>query len=248
VPSFDPLSLQDTRNESPLAGFFTSKLSGDFPLHDFVNETLIAPPPGSIDVDMGMYPPSICESSTFDNSIDVLGDHSEAFMLSSPTVEQLLASINALAQSQPQDNTSPLSSSDSTSIDPTQDFNFDDFVKDFGLAASQEPNDDALTTEARVGDQSINVALSIPQNSSAPLSLHSVSVASPTPSFYVTTPSPASTEQTPPPVVKQPYVPPRGAANASARRVGGSWAIPVAVSRLASPIPSCTPSPNQVVA
>ena len=237
------MSLQDTSNESSLAGLFTSKLSGDFALHDFVNETLIAPPPGSIDIDMGMYPPSICESSTFDNPIHVLGDHSEEFMLSSPTVEQLLASINALAQPQPQDNTSPLSSSDSTPIDPTQDFNFDDFVKDFGLTASQEPNDDALVTEARVG-----VALSIPQNSSAPPSLRSVSVASPTPSFYVTTPSPASTEQTPPPVVKQPYVPPRGAANASARRVGGSWAIPVAVSRLASPIPSCTPSPNQVVA
>jgi len=247
MPSFDPFSLHDTRNESPLAGFFTSKLSGDFPLHDFVNETLIAPPPGSIDVDMGIYPSSMCESSTFDNPIHILGDHSEALM-SSPTVEQLLASINSLAQSQPQDTTSPLSSSDSTSIDPTQDFNFDDFVKDFGLAASQEANDDVFTTEARVGDQSINVALSIPQNSSAPPSFHSVSIASPTPSFYVTMPSPASTEQTPPPVVKQPYVPPRGAANASARRVGGSWAIPVAVSRLASPIPSCTPSPNQVVA
>lgn len=248
MPSFDPLSLQDTRNESPLAGFFTSKLSGDFPLHDFVNETLIAPPSGSIDVDMGIYPPSMCESSTFDNPIHLLGDNSEAFMLS-PTFEQLLANINALAQPQPQDSTSPLSSSDSTSIDPTQDFNFDDFVKDFVLTAPQELIiDDALTTEARVGDQNINVALSIPQNSSAPLSLHSVSVASPTPSFYVTTPSPASTEPTPPPVVKQPYVPPRGAANASARRVGGSWAIPVAVSRLASPIPSCTPSPNQVVA
>jgi len=247
MPSFNPLSLQDTRNESSLAGFFTSRLSGDFPLHDFVNESLIAPPLGSIDVDMGIYPPSMCESSTFDNPIHLLGDASEAFMLA-PTFEQLLADINALAQPQPQDSTSPLSSSDSTSIDPTQDFNFDDFVKDFGLAAPQELNDDALTTEARIGDQNINVALSIPQNSPAPLSLYSVSVASPTPSFYVTTPSPASTEPTPPPVVKQPYVPPRGAANASARRVGGSWAIPAAVSRLASPIPSCTPSPNQVVA
>lgn len=247
MPIFDPLSLQDASNESTLAEFFTSKLSGDFPLHDFVNETLIAPPPGSIDVDMGIYPSSMYESSTFDNQTHLFGNNSEPFM-SSPTVEQLLASINALTQPQTHDSTSPLSPSDSTSIDPAQDFNFDDFVKDFGFTVPQELNDDALTTEARVADQSINMALSIPQNSSGPPSLYSVSIASPTPSFYVTTPSPASTEPTPPPVVKQPYVPPRGAANASARRVGGSWAIPVAVSRLASPIPSCTPSPNQVVA
>ncbi len=245
MPCFDPSSLQDMGNESHLAEFYTSKLSGIFPLQDFVNETLIAPPPGNIDVGMGIYPESMCESSAFDYPLRLLGEDPETFMLS-PMVEELLASIDTLAQPQLQEN---VSSSDSTPIDPTQAqaFNFDDFVKDFGVPAAQEPTDGALTMEAHAADQSNAVALSVPQNSPAPPSLHSVNVASPMPSFYVTTPSPASTESTPPPVVKHPYVPPRGAANSAIRRVGGSWAVPMAVSRLASPIPRCTASPNHVV-
>jgi len=162
--------------------------------------------------------------------------------MSSPTVEQLLASIDALAQTQAQENASP-SSSDSTPVDPTQAFNFDDFVKDFGLSTPQEATDDA-----RAEDQSFAVTLSVTQNSSPPPNLHSVSVASPMQSFYVTTPSPGSTDSTPSTLTMQPYVPPRGAANTSVRRVGGSWTVPIAVSRLASPIPSCTASPNHVVA
>ncbi|KAH9170905.1 hypothetical protein EDB89DRAFT_2243790 [Lactarius sanguifluus] len=39
--------------------------------------------------------------------------------------------------------------------------------------------------------------------------------------------------------------PPRGAANAAERQVGGSWKAPLAVSWLASPIPSCASSPKQ---
>jgi hypothetical protein len=161
----------------------------------------------------------------------------------SPTVEQLLASIDALAQTQAQENAS-LSPSDSTPVDPTQAFNFDDFVKDFGLSTPQEATDDAPRAE----DQSIAVTLSVTQNNSAPPNLHSVSVASPMQSFYVATPSPGSTDSTPSTLTMQPYVPPRGAANTSVRRVGGSWTVPIAVSRIASPMPSCIASPNHVVA
>ncbi|KAI9455264.1 hypothetical protein BJY52DRAFT_1188485 [Lactarius psammicola] len=76
----------------------------------------------------------------------------------------------------------------------------------------------------------------------------SVASPSPLPSFYATTPSPVSTvEPSPPPAQAkhQPFVPPRGAANAAGRRVAGSWKVPLAVSRLASPIPSCASSPKQ---
>ncbi|KAH9970154.1 hypothetical protein BJV74DRAFT_867410 [Russula compacta] len=52
-----------------------------------------------------------------------------------------------------------------------------------------------------------------------------------------------------PPLTKLSYVPPRGAANSSACRVGGSWRMPMAaVLLLASPIPSCAASPYQVAA
>jgi hypothetical protein len=186
---------------------------------------------------MGMYPSSGCGSSAFGDPFHLLAGDPDAFV-SSPTVEQLLASIDAFAQIQAQENVSP-SSSDSTPVDPTQAFDFDEFVKDFGLSAPQEATDDAPCAE----DQSIAVTLSVTQNSSAPPNVHSVSVASPMQSFYVTTPSPDSTDST-----MQPYVPPRGAANAGVRRVGGSWTVPIAVSRLASPLPSCTASPNHVVA
>jgi hypothetical protein len=195
---------------------------------------------------MGIYPPSACGSSAFGDPFHLLEGDPETFMFS-PTVEQLLASMDTLVQ--PQEIASP-SSSDSTPMDPTQAFNFEDFVKDFGLSTPHEANDDApiSVTGAHAEDQSIAVTLSVTQNSSAPPSLHSVSVASPMQSFYVTTPSPGSSDSTPSTISMQPYVPPRGAANASVRRVGGSWAVPIAVSRLASPIPSCTASPNHVVA
>jgi hypothetical protein len=46
-----------------------------------------------------------------------------------------VATINTLSESpQPQGDVSP----DSESVDPTQAFNLDDFVKDFGAPASQE--------------------------------------------------------------------------------------------------------------
>ena len=198
---------------------------------------------------MGIYPPSIGGSSTFGDPFHLFEGDLETFMLS-PSVEQLLASIDTVAQTQPQENASP-SSSDSTPIDPMQAFDFDDFVKDFGLSAQQELTDDApitTVTGPRAEDQTIAVTLSVAQKSSALPNLYSVRVASPMPSFYVATPSPGSTDSTPSPVTRQPYVPPRGAANANVRRVGGSWTTPIAVSRLASPIPSCAASPNHVVA
>ncbi|KAH8994766.1 hypothetical protein EDB83DRAFT_2325127 [Lactarius deliciosus] len=72
----------------------------------------------------------------------------------------------------------------------------------------------------------------------------------PNASFYATTSSPVSAAEPsppPPPAQYQPWMPPSGAANAAGRRVGGSWKVPLAVSRLASesPLPSCASSPKQ---
>ena len=50
----------------------------------------------------------------------------------------------------------------------------------------------------------------------------------------------------PPPETKhQPHMPSCGAANAAGCRTGGSWRVPLAVSRLASLIHCCTSSPKQ---
>ena len=192
----------------------------------------------------------MCGSSAFDDPLQLLGESPDTFM-SNPTAEQLVATINTLTGS-PQESVSP-SSSDSESIDPTQAFNLDDFVKDFGVPVSQE-SESPDSIEERVEEQSIATTLSmISRNSPVMSSSHVESIGSPMPSFYVSTSSPAPTTQptpepTPPLATPHSYAPPRGATNANARRVGGSWKVPMAISRLASPIPSCAASPNQVVA
>ncbi|KAI0282760.1 hypothetical protein BGY98DRAFT_58253 [Russula aff. rugulosa BPL654] len=83
---------------------------------------------------MGMHPSLMCGSGAFDDALQHLGENSDKFM-SNPTVEQLVATINTLSESpRPQGDVSP----DFESVDPTQAFNLDDFVKDFGVPASQE--------------------------------------------------------------------------------------------------------------
>ncbi|KAI9508624.1 hypothetical protein F5148DRAFT_1283862 [Russula earlei] len=113
-------------------------------------------------------------------------------------------------------------------------------VKDFGVSTSQEDTEGASTVQIIALEQSNTTALSVPENSPASSSTHLEGVMSPMPSFYVPTPSTASPESTPPPSSNTHYMPSCDAANSSNRRVGGSWKVPFAVSRLASPIPSCT--------
>lgn len=209
-----------------------------FPLHALANGDITVPPPGSIDMGMGMYPSSMSGSSAFDDPLRLLGENPDTFM-SNPTAEQLVETINTLTD-QPHEDVSP-SSADLESIDPIQAFNLDDFVKDFGVSAAQEC-ESLDAKEERAEEQSITTTLSVVSRNSPATS--NESAASPMPSFYVSTSSPAPT----PPLADRPYASPWGATNAGARRVGGSWKVPMAISRLASPIPSCATSSNQVVA
>ncbi|KAH9020715.1 hypothetical protein EDB85DRAFT_2194232 [Lactarius pseudohatsudake] len=96
---------------------------------------------------------------------------------------------------------------------------------------SQQENDDPLSSGSATTDalQAFNFDECFDFGGSAP-------------------PAPSAPEPSPPPLARhQPWVPPRGATNAAGRRVGGSWKVPLAVSRLASgsPIPSCASSPKQ---
>ncbi|KAI0278968.1 hypothetical protein BC826DRAFT_1192194 [Russula brevipes] len=128
----------------------------------------------------------------------------DTFMLH-PTVEQILATINTLVQPQSEENVSSSSTSpDPQPIDSTPAFNFDDFVKDFGVSASQEPTEDTTAIQTCTEDQNLSVS----QSSSATPTSHFEGAQSPMPSFYVATPSPTSTEPTSPPVAKDPCVPP----------------------------------------
>lgn len=234
------------QNELIAAAVRSTAIPSVFPLHALANGDITVPPPGSLDMGMGMYPSSMSGSGAFDDPLQLLGENPDTFM-SNPTVEQLVATINTLNGSpQPHENVL----SDSESIDPTQAFNLDDFVKDFGVAPSQEC--EALDpVEEYTGEQHITTTLSVvSRDSPATSSSHSESVASPMPSFYVSLSSPAPLQSTPastPPLAMPSHVPPRGAANAGTRRVGGTWKVPMAISRIASPIPSCAASPNQVV-
>ncbi|KAF8490363.1 hypothetical protein F5888DRAFT_1808178 [Russula emetica] len=228
MPSLESTHMQ---NELIAAAVRSTAIPTVFPLHALANGDITVPPSGNVDVGMGMYPSSMCGSGTFDDPLQLLGENPDTFM-STPTVEQLVATINTLTESpQSQENVS----SDSESIDPTQAFNLDDFVKDFGIPASHEC-ESFDPVEERAGEQNITTTLSVVSRSSpATSSSHSESVGSPMPSFYAT---PAPT----------PPLAPRGAANAGPRRVGGTWKVPMGISRIASPIPSCAASPNQVVA
>jgi hypothetical protein len=225
MPSLDSTHLQ---NELIEAAVRSTAIPSVFPLHALANGDITVAPPGNVDVGMGMYPSSMCGSGTFDDPLQLLGENPDTFM-PNPTVEQLVATINTLTESpQPQESVS----SDSEPIDLTQAFNLDDFVKDFGVPVSQECESFDLVEE-RAGEQNITTTLSVvSRNSPATSSSHSESVASPMPSFYVPLSSPAPTQSTPastPPMAKPSYVPPRGAANAGPRRVGGTWKVPVIV-------------------
>ena len=243
MPGFENEPLQDTRPSSLLAELYGTDLPGVFQLEGIANPGLTARPPGSIDLGVGNYPPGMCGSSAFDDALRSLGEDPDTFM-ANPTADELLAAISMLAPPQPQENDNVLSSG-SAAADAFQAFNFDEYLQDFGsqvpLPAAGEP--------APPGTRSVTVTLTVPHNSPVETpSSESVASPSPQPSFYAATPSPVSAvgPSPPPPQTRhQSYVPPRGASNAAGRRVGGSWKVPLAVSRLASPIPSCTSSPKQ---
>jgi hypothetical protein len=248
MPGFENEPLQDMRPSSLLAELYGTELPGVYQLQGqgLANPGLTARPPGSINLGVGNYPPGMCGSSAFDDALRSLGEDPATFM-TNPTEDELLAAISMLAPPQQQQETDELlsSSSGSAHIDVLQAFNFDEYLQDFGASVPAPVVGDSVPP----GMRSVTVTLSVPQNSpvESPPSESGAS-ASPMASFYTTTPSPVSAiEQSPPPQQSkhQPYVPPRGAANAAARRVGGSWKVPLAVSRLASPIPSCTSSPKQ---
>ena len=227
------------QNELIAAAVRSAVIPTVFPLHSLANGDITVPPPGNVDVGMGMYPSSMCGSGAFDDSLQHFGENPDNFM-SNPTVEQLVATIKTLTESpQPQENVL------------SEAFNLDDFVKDFGAPASQEC-EVFDPVEGGAEEQNITTTLSVvSRNSPATSSSHSEeSVASPMPSFYVSLSSPAPMQPTPAPtpLAKPSHAPPRGAANAGTRRVGGTWKVPMAISRIASPIPSCAASPNQVVA
>ena len=242
MPGFENEPLQDMQPSSLLAELYGTDQPGVFQLQGLANPGLTARPPGSIDLGVGNYPPGMCGSSAFDDALRSLGEDPDTFM-ANPTADELLAAISMLV---PQENDDPLSSG-SAATDALQAFNFDEYLQDFG--GSVPPP--AAGEPAPPGTHSVTVSLTVPHNSPVEPS-PSESVASPSPmaSFYATTPSPVSTvEPSPPPppaqTKHQPYVPPRGASNAAGRRVAGSWKVPLAVSRLASPIPSCASSPKQ---
>jgi len=240
-----PDPLQDMSTHSLLAELYGTELPGVFQLQSVANPNLTARPPGSIDLGIGNYPPpGTWGSPAFDDALRALGDDPETFM-GGPTADELLAAINLLAPPEAQENDAlVLAGSSATSTDPLQSsFNFDEYIQD--LNSSVLPLGE--------GAHSVTVTLSVPRNS--PPSSSSESAPSPMPSFYATTPSPVSSsiEPSPPPpapqqVKKQPYVPPRGAANAAARRVGATWKVPLAVSNLRSPISSCASSPKPAAA
>ncbi|KAH9031253.1 hypothetical protein EDB84DRAFT_1562327 [Lactarius hengduanensis] len=213
------------QHSSLLAELFGTDLPGVFQLQGIESPRLTARPPGSIDLGVGNYPPGMCGSSAFDDALRSLGEDPATFM-ANPTADELLAAISMLS---PQENDDPLSSG-SAATDPLQGFNFDEYLQDFGGSAPPP-----LPAAGGPVETSSSESLASP---------------SPMPSFYATTPSPVSAvEPSPPPPAHQyqPWVPPSGAANAAGRRVGGSWKVPLAVSRLASesPIPSCASSPKQ---
>ena len=229
MPFYDKIPMPDMRTLAQKRGVRPTVSE----LQALANENVVAP--SSIDVGLGVHPSPMYGSASYHDSLRLLGEESETFM-SEPTVEQLLATINKLVESDSQEN-APSLSSNTAPTDSIPGFNFDDFVEDFGISTVQGL-DGMPTTWSRPEGQSLAVDPSLPYDSLATFGSHSENVVHPAPSFYVTTPSPTSTGSTPLPPAHNPYVPPRGAANSSIRRVGGNWKVPVAISRLASPLPS----------
>ena len=130
MPGFENEPLQDMRSTSSLlAELYGTDLPGVFQLQGLSNPGLTAPPPGSIDLGVGNYPPGMCGSSAFDDALRSLGEDPDTFMY--PTADELLAAITMLAPPQPQENNDLLSPG-SASIDALQAFNFDEYLQDFG--------------------------------------------------------------------------------------------------------------------
>ncbi|KAI9508605.1 hypothetical protein F5148DRAFT_1283841 [Russula earlei] len=95
-------------------------------LQELANGGVTAPPPGSFDIGMGMYPSGMSGSTAFDYPLRILGEDPETFM------------------SDPTENVSP-SSTDVETVEQTQGSDLDDFVKDFGVTTSQEDTEGAST-------------------------------------------------------------------------------------------------------
>ncbi|KAI9455274.1 hypothetical protein BJY52DRAFT_657794 [Lactarius psammicola] len=238
MPGFKDEPLQDMRPSSLLAELCGTDRHGVFQLQGLATPVLTTRPPGSVNLGVSNYSPGTRSSSAFDDALRSIREDPATFM-ANPTADELLAAISTLA---PQVNDNPLSSGSAATY-ALQAFDFDEYLQDFG--GSVPPP--AAGELAPPGTYSVTVSLTVPHNSTVEPS-ESVASASPLPSFYATTPSPVSTvEPSPPPAQAkhQSYVPPRGGANAAGRRVAGSWKVPLAVSRLALPIPSCASSPKQ---
>ncbi|KAI0249615.1 hypothetical protein BJV78DRAFT_1226145 [Lactifluus subvellereus] len=123
MPGLDNVPLQNTVRG--LAELYDTSQPGIFQC--FVNPSLIAAPPGSIDPGVGVYPPIMCGSSAFDDALRILGEDPTTFS-SNPTPEELFAALSVLAPPQPHAIDPP----PSVSTDPPQDFNFDEYLQDFG--------------------------------------------------------------------------------------------------------------------
>ncbi|KAH9033718.1 hypothetical protein EDB83DRAFT_2417842, partial [Lactarius deliciosus] len=167
--------------------------------------------------------PACADSSAFD-ALCRLGEDPATF-IANPTADELLSAMSMLS---PQENDDPLSSGSATT-DALQVFNFDEYLQNFGGSALLAPP--ASGEPAPPGTHSVPVETP---------SLESLVIPSPMPSFYATTPAIPAAAGSASAVV-------RDAANTAGRRVGGSWKVPLAVSRLASesPIPSCASSPKR---
>ncbi|KAI9429971.1 hypothetical protein H4582DRAFT_1592075 [Lactarius indigo] len=131
MPGFESEPLQPS---SLLVVLFGTDLPGVFQLQGIASPRLTARPPGSIDLGVGNYPPSMCGSSAFDDAMRSLGEDPATFM-ANPTAGELLAALNMLT---PQGNDDPLSSS-SMATDAIQTFNFDEYLQDFGSSALPPP-------------------------------------------------------------------------------------------------------------
>ncbi|KAI0266971.1 hypothetical protein BC834DRAFT_871942 [Gloeopeniophorella convolvens] len=213
---------QNIGDDSLLPPYENGVLLSSFPNHD-----LTAPPPPSIYLDVGQYPLGTFEPSTSsDASCGTSGDTGGMNF----TAEQLIAFVNAFGQ--PQVQQEPVPYLDAAVDASAQSFNFEEYLQDpggsfTGFGYSQDATSASSTAQAQAASHAPSPAPSL-----------QLPAATPTPSFYPASPSPASSASVPSPIAHEPYVPPRGAANVSARRVAGTWKIPMAVSQAPSPAAS----------
>ncbi|KAH9170904.1 hypothetical protein EDB89DRAFT_2071362 [Lactarius sanguifluus] len=109
MPGFENEPLQPS---SLLAELFGIDLPGVFQLQGLASPRLTAPPPGSIELGVGNYPPGMCGSSAFDDALCSLGEDPTTFM-ANPPADELLSAISILS---PQENDDPLSSGSATTL------------------------------------------------------------------------------------------------------------------------------------